>query len=110
MKEARPSTAGEAKKAAPAPTAAKPVAATSDAAVKSLLTKYTCSACHKTNERSVGPAFKEIAKRRYSVSQIVSLVYNPKPEHWPDYTPMAPMLHVPKKDVEKIAGWINSLK
>lgn len=114
MKEARPSTAGEAKKVAPAPAPAKPAAAStqaaSETAVKALLTKYTCSACHKTNERSVGPAFKEIAKRRYSVSQIVSLVYNPKPEHWPDYTPMAPMLHVPKKDVEKIAGWINSLK
>jgi cytochrome c551/c552 len=58
----------------------------------------------------VGPAYKDVAKRGYSVQEIVSLVYNPKPEHWPDYTPMAPMQHVPKKDVEKIAAWINTLK
>ncbi len=113
MKEARPSTAGEAKKnaAAPAKAAAKPGSTVaSSTEIAALLSKYTCSACHKTNERSVGPAFKEVAKRKYSVAQIVNLVYAPKPEHWPDYTPMAPMLHVPKKDVEKIAAWINALK
>jgi len=114
MKEARPSTAGEAKKvaaAAPAKPASKPTpTVASSTEIAALLTKYTCSACHKTNERAVGPAFKEIAKRKYSVSQMVNLVYAPKPENWPDYTPMAPMLHVPKKDVEKIAAWINTLK
>jgi len=114
MKEARPSTAGEAKKvaaAAPAKPASKPTpTVASSTEIAALLTKYTCSACHKTNERAVGPAFKEVAKRKYSVSQMVNLVYAPKPENWPDYTPMAPMLHVPKKDVEKIAAWINSLK
>ena len=114
MKEARPSTAGEAKKAgavAPAKPVSKPAPApSSNTEIGALLTKYTCSACHKANERAVGPAFKEVAKRKYSVAQIVSLVYVPKPEHWPDYTPMAPMLQVPKKDVEKIAAWINTLK
>lgn len=113
MKEARPSTAGEAKKAAAAPAkaVAKPAATVaSSTEIAALLSKYTCAACHKTNERSVGPAFKEIAKRKYSIPQMVSLVYAPKPEHWPDYTPMAPMLHVPKKDVEKIAAWINALR
>lgn len=108
MKEARPSTAGEAKKTAPVVKATPAVA--SDSEIKAMLTKYTCASCHKPFERAVGPAFSEVAKRRYSVSQIVSLVYTPKPEHWPDYTPMAPMLQVPKKDVEKIAAWINSLK
>jgi cytochrome c551/c552 len=58
----------------------------------------------------VGPSYADVAKRKYSVAQMVSLVYNPKPENWPDYTPMAPMLQVPKKDVEKIAAWINTLK
>jgi cytochrome c551/c552 len=115
MKEARPSTAGEAKKAAAPAATAKPAPKTTAAVIsnseaQSLLTKYTCSACHKPYERSVGPAYSEVAKRKYTVAQIVSLVYNPKPEHWPDYTPMAPMLHVPKKDVEKIAAWINTLK
>ena len=76
-----------------------------------LLAKWTCNACHKTNEKAVGPAFSEIAKRKYSVAQIVKLVAEPKPQNWPEFaTPMAPMSHVPKKDVEKMAAWINSLK
>jgi cytochrome c551/c552 len=128
MKEARPTTEGEkakaATKAAPAKTAAPKAGAPANQAAAApaqtpavterealtLLTKHTCAACHKINERSVGPPYTEVAKRKYSVAQIVSLVQNPKPEHWPDYTPMAPMAHVPKKDIEKIAVWINSLR
>jgi cytochrome c551/c552 len=79
--------------------------------VMALLSKHTCVACHKTNERAVGPAYSEIAKRKYTVAEIVKLVAEPKPSNWPDFeTPMAPMAHVPKKDVEKIAAWIISLK
>ena len=78
--------------------------------IKPLLTKYTCSACHQTESRQVGPSFKAISKRKYSKEKILSLVYNPQPQNWPDYsTPMAPMPHVPKEDVLKIAEWINSL-
>ena len=78
--------------------------------IKPLLTKYTCTACHQTDARQVGPPFKAIAKRKYSNEKILSLVYNPQPQNWPDYaTPMAPMPHVPKEDVLKIAAWINSL-
>jgi cytochrome c551/c552 len=118
MKEARPSTKGEEKKVKTAPAAEKPKVAEkpkdNKAAIEkeamALLTKHTCTACHKVNERSVGPAYKEVAKRKYTNEQIIALVHNPKPQHWPDYTPMAPMPHVPKKDLEKIATWINSLK
>jgi cytochrome c551/c552 len=88
----------------------KKTAAVDAAEVQKLLNKHTCTSCHKTNERAVGPAFAEIAKRKYSTQKIVSLVHNPQPQNWPDYTPMAPMTHVPKKDIEKIAVWINSLK
>ena len=113
MKEARPTTAGEAKKdtkAAPAKSAAPKTKGVTEQEAMTLLTKYTCSACHKINERSVGPPYAEVAKRKYSTAQIVALVHNPKPENWPGYTPMAPMQHVPKKDIEKIAMWINSLR
>ncbi|HOY04447.1 MAG TPA: hypothetical protein PLO67_03530 [Saprospiraceae bacterium] len=112
MKEARPSTAGEAakdKKTAPAKSAATKQVVTEKEAL-TLLTKHTCTACHKISERAVGPAYTEVAKRKYTTAQIIALVHNPKPEHWPDYTPMAPMQHVPKKDIEKIAIWINSLR
>lgn len=78
--------------------------------VKGLLTRHTCSACHQAEKRQVGPAFSEVAKRKYTNDQIVELIYNPKPQHWPDYsTEMPPMPQVPKADALKIAAWINSL-
>ena len=111
MKEARPDAVMAPVKPALTSTAAaqKPKVLT-DAEAMVLLNKHTCTACHKKAERSVGPAYTEIAKRKYTTNQIIELVRNPKPEHWPDYTPMAPMPQVPKKDLEKIAGWINSLR
>lgn len=79
--------------------------------VKNLLQKNTCLACHNPNTRQVGPAYKDVAKRKYSVAQIVQLIHNPKPEHWPDYsTPMPPMPQVPKEEARKIAEWIKSLE
>jgi cytochrome c551/c552 len=77
--------------------------------VKPLLTRHTCLACHNTNKRQVGPAYLAVAKRGYTNEQIVDLIYNPKPDHWPDYTQMAAMPQVPRADALKIATWINSL-
>ncbi|MCA6073505.1 c-type cytochrome [Fulvivirga sedimenti] len=84
--------------------------APTDAEIKVLLDKWTCSACHRKDSKQVGPAWKDIAKRNYTNEKIKELVYNPQPQNWPDYaTPMAPMPHVPEADVLKIAEWINSL-
>lgn len=81
------------------------------AEVKTLLTKNTCLACHNANTRQVGPAYVDVAKRKYSVEEIMELIREPKPEHWPDYsTPMPPMPQVPKADARKIAQWIKSLE
>jgi len=78
--------------------------------VKPLLAKNTCSACHNPDVKQVGPAFKEIAKRKYKVEEILELIKNPKPEHWPEYsTPMPPMPQVSAKDARMIASWIISL-
>ncbi|MBC8153162.1 MAG: hypothetical protein H7Z72_09645 [Bacteroidetes bacterium] len=78
--------------------------------VKPLLARHTCLACHQTNKKQVGPAYTEVAKRRYTNEEIVDLIYNPKPQHWPDYpVEMPPMPQVPKADALKIAAWINSL-
>lgn len=78
--------------------------------VKPLLAKNTCLACHAVDKRQVGPAYTEVAKRKYSNEKIVELIYNPKPQNWPDYaTPMAPMPQVPRDEALKIAAWINSL-
>lgn len=81
------------------------------AEIEPLLVKNTCTACHQTSKRQVGPAFTDIAKRKYSNERIVQLIYNPEPKNWPEHeTPMAPMPQVPKDEALKIAGWINSLK
>ncbi|WP_256005876.1 MULTISPECIES: hypothetical protein [Pedobacter] len=78
--------------------------------VKGLLTSYTCTACHNPTKRQIGPAFVDIAKRKYSPEKIVELIHNPKPENWPGYsTEMPPMPQVKKADGLKIAAWINSL-
>ena len=78
--------------------------------VKGLLTKNTCLACHNSDKRQVGPSFKEISTKKYAVEELISLIYTPKPEHWPGYsTPMPPMTNVPKDEVKKIATWIKSL-
>lgn len=90
-----------------ASTASKPVAVPED--VNALLTKYTCLACHRPDTKLVGPAYVDVAKRKYTNQQIVNLIYEPKPSNWPGYPPMAPMKQVPKEDAMKIATWINSL-
>lgn len=81
------------------------------AEVKGLLANYTCLACHNPVKKQIGPAFKDIAKRKYSNEKILQLIHNPKPENWPGYaTEMPPMPQVSKADGLKIAAYINSLK
>ena len=82
-----------------------------EAEIKPLLAKYTCNACHNADKRQVGPAFRDVAKRKYSTDKIVQLIYNPQPQNWPGYsTEMPPMPQVPKEEAKKIAEWINGLR
>jgi cytochrome c551/c552 len=81
------------------------------AEIEPLLKKNTCTACHQQNKRQVGPAFADIAKRKYTEEKILELIYTPQPKNWPEYaTPMAAMPQVPKDEALKIARWINSLR
>ncbi|RAW03561.1 c-type cytochrome [Pseudochryseolinea flava] len=81
------------------------------AEIEPLLVKNTCTACHQTKKRQVGPSFVDVAKRKYSNERIVQLIYNPEPKNWPEHeTPMAPMPQVPRAEALKIAAWINSLR
>lgn len=80
------------------------------AEVQPILLKNTCLSCHNATKRQVGPAYVDVAKRKYSVAELIQLIRSPKPEHWPDYsTPMPPMPQVPKDEARKIALWIKSL-
>jgi cytochrome c551/c552 len=104
---AKPASAAAAQKASAAQAGAK---APSYEEVKGLLSKHTCLACHNTDTRQVGPAYVDVAKRKYSNERIVKLIHSPEPQNWPDYaTEMPPMPQVPKEDALKIAQWINSL-
>lgn len=97
----------DAKATVKAPAAPKPTFAS----VNPLLIKNTCIACHNETKRQVGPAYVDVAKRRYSVNKIVQLIYNPNKSNWPDYeTEMPPMPQVPRADALKIAAWIKSLE
>ncbi len=98
-------------KAATAPAKPAATAIPTETEIKTLLAKNTCTACHQTDKKQVGPAYTDVAKRNYTPEQIVELIYNPKPENWPDHaTPMPPMPQVPREEALKIARWINSLK
>ena len=74
-----------------------------------LMNKYTCSACHRVDARLVGPAYTEVAKKKYTNEKMVELIYKPVPANWPGYPPMAPMAQVPKEDALVLAKYINSL-
>jgi cytochrome c551/c552 len=95
--------------AAAAPTATPAKRKPVPADVSALLNKHACLACHQPYDKVIGPAYADVAKKKYTSDQIVELVHNPKPEHWPGFPPMAPMAHVPKGDIVVIANWINSL-
>ncbi len=78
--------------------------------VEGLLTKNTCLACHNATKKQIGPAFADVAKKKYSNERILKLIHNPEPKNWPGYsTEMPPMPQVTKADALKIAAWINSL-
>jgi cytochrome c551/c552 len=75
------------------------------------LQKYTCLTCHNPNVKLIGPSYKQVAAKKYSVSKIVELIQKPNPANWPGYaTRMPSMAHVPKSDLTKIAQWIKSLE
>jgi cytochrome c len=57
--------------------------------IAKLLGQYACLACHKADARLIGPAYVDVAKRKYTNAQIVELIYKPKPANWPGYPPMS---------------------
>ena len=77
--------------------------------IKDRLKSNTCLACHKVDERLVGPSFRDIAARKYSNQEMVRLMQYPEPENWPGYSPMISMSSVPENDLLAIAAWINEI-
>lgn len=85
--------------------------AISYATVQPLLRKYACLTCHNPANKVIGPSYREVASKKYSVAQIVQLIQKPSATNWPAYaTRMPSMAHVPAADLTKIAQWIKSLE
>jgi cytochrome c len=88
---------------------AKAQSPTIPADVNALLQKHTCYTCHAAGKKLVGPAWQDVAKKKYSAKQFAALVAKPNPADWPGYPPMAPLPQVPKGDLAKIHAWVSSL-
>jgi cytochrome c len=80
------------------------------AEVNALLTKNGCAACHALDRKLVGPAWQDIAAKKYSKKRILELVAKPDPNNWPGFPPMAPQATVPKEELGKIAMWLVKMK
>ena len=79
--------------------------------VQPLFQKHGCLACHNPDKKVIGPAYKEVALKKYSVPQMVQLIQKPSQVNWPEYAVRMPsMAHVPKTDLTRMAEWIKSLE
>ena len=85
-------------------------AQTIPADINALLQKHTCYTCHAAGKKLVGPAWADVAAKKYTKKQFVGFVAKPVPANWPGYPPMAPLPQVPKGDIEKIYGWVSTIK
>lgn len=72
-----------------------------------------CLACHKENDKVLGPAFRLVAQKYKNdpatVKKLVEKVYNGGTGVWGDYA-MAPQSHLKKDKIEKMVRWILNLK
>ena len=78
--------------------------------VQGLLAKNTCLGCHRIDKKLIGPSYLEIAQRKYTKEELITLIKEPQPKNWPDYPPMAPMQWVNGEELATIADWIASLE
>jgi len=72
-----------------------------------------CMACHKENEKVLGPAFKSVAQKYPSnpanIKKLIEKVYAGGSGVWGDYA-MAAQSHLKKDQIEKMVRWVLSLK
>jgi len=94
-------------------TAAGAHAAVDAAKAKQLANKYYCLTCHKIDEKSVGPAYTEVAKKykgdQGAEAKLVAKVKNGGSGVWGGI-PMPPNSAVPEADIKTIVEWVLSLQ
>jgi len=74
--------------------------------------KYNCLACHQVDKKSVGPAYKDIAKKYKGQAGIEAKLAEKVKKGgagvW-GQVPMAPNPTVPDADLKALVAWILSL-
>jgi len=83
------------------------------AAQEELAKKHNCLACHATDKKVVGPAYKEVAAKyrgdKTAEAKLVEKVKKGGVGVW-GQVPMPPNAAVPDADVKTLVKWILSLK
>jgi cytochrome c len=81
-------------------------------AAKALAEKNLCLSCHKVDEKLVGPAFRDVAKKYQGVAgteaKLIAKVKQGGNGVW-GTVPMPPATNVPDGDLKTIVAWILSL-
>ncbi len=79
---------------------------------EALAKKHNCLACHQTDKKVIGPAYKEVAKK-YKGQKDAAAMLEQKVKKggvgvW-GQIPMPPNAAVPDADIKKLVAWILSL-
>jgi cytochrome c len=79
---------------------------------ETLLKKYNCTACHKTDKKVVGPAYKDVAKKykgqKDAVAKLAAKVKKGGSGVWGPI-PMPPNAAVSDADINKMVSFILAL-
>ncbi|MFN7085751.1 MAG: c-type cytochrome [Burkholderiales bacterium] len=79
---------------------------------EALAKKYNCMACHQIDKKSVGPAYKDVAKKYKgqadAVAKLSDKVKKGGSGVWGP-VPMPPNAAVPDADVQKLVKWVLGL-
>jgi len=79
---------------------------------EALAKKYNCLACHQLDKKSVGPAYKDIAKKYMgqagAAAKLADKVKKGGTGVWGP-VPMPPNAAVPDGDIKKLVDWILKL-
>jgi cytochrome c len=79
---------------------------------EALAKKHNCTACHQTDKKSVGPAYKEVAKKYKgqadAVAKLSEKVKKGGSGVW-GKIPMPPNANVPDAEIQKLVQWVMTL-
>jgi cytochrome c len=79
---------------------------------KNLMATLDCKTCHKTDEKSIGPSFTDVAKRYQkqpnSAAYLVNKILKGSSGVWGE-VPMPGHPNLPESDARQVVAWIQSL-